>query len=163
MTQRSFPSSYFLWTKTLIAGLLLALAIRFSPRLEAQSTGTATLTVHVIGARNAKGKLRAALFRGAGGFPNDASLAVHTQSADIDRQTSSAQIVFTDLPTGVYAVSVFHDENMNQKLDKNFMGVPKEGYGASNNPKKKMGPPSFEETKFQVSGPEQSIEIKLIY
>jgi uncharacterized protein (DUF2141 family) len=162
MTQRSFPSSYFLWIKTLIAGLLLALAIRFSP-LEAQSTGTATLTVHVIGARNAKGKLRAALFRGAEGFPNDPSLAVHTQSADIDRQTSSAQIVFTDLPAGVYAVSVFHDENMNQKLDKNFMGVPKEGYGASNNPKKKMGPPSFEETKFQLSGSGQSIEIKLIY
>jgi len=64
---------------------------------------------------------------------------------------------------GFYAVSVFHDENMNQKLDKNFVGVPKEGYGASNNPKKKMGPPSFEETKFQLSGMEQSLEIKLMY
>ena len=41
--------------------------------------------------------------------------------------------MFTDLPAGVYAVSVFHDENMNQKLDKNFVGVPKEEYGASNN------------------------------
>jgi uncharacterized protein (DUF2141 family) len=71
--------------------------------------------------------------------------------------------VFTDLPAGVYAVSVFHDENMNQKLDKNFVGVPKEGYGASNDPKKKMGPPSFEETKFQLSGTEQSLEIKLMY
>jgi uncharacterized protein (DUF2141 family) len=71
--------------------------------------------------------------------------------------------VFTDLPAGVYAVSVFHDENMNQKLDKNFVGVPKEGYGASNNPKKKMGPPSFEEAKFQLSGTEQSLEIKLMY
>jgi len=67
------------------------------------------------------------------------------------------------LPPGVYAVSVFHDENMNQKLDKNFVGVPKEGYGDSNNPKKKMGPPSFEETKFQLSATEQSTEIKLMY
>ncbi len=163
MTQRNLPASRFLRIRTLCAGLCLTLAPWFSPLLEAQSTGTATLTVHVIGARNTKGKIRAALFRGAEGFPNDASRAIHAQAADIDPQTSSAQIVFTDLPAGVYAVSVFHDENMNQKLDKNFVGVPKEGYGASNNPKKKMGPPSFEETKFQLSATEQSTEIKLMY
>src|SRR6266446_6242963 len=163
MTQRNISPSRFLRFATLSAGLLLTLALRFSPLLEAQSTGPATLTVHVIGARNAKGKIRAALFQGAEGFPNDASHALHTQAADIDPQTSCAQIVFTDLPAGVYAVSVFHDENMNQKLDKNFVGVPKEGYGASNNPKKKMGPPSFEEAKFQLSGTEQSLEIKLMY
>jgi uncharacterized protein (DUF2141 family) len=163
MTQRNISASRFLRIATLSAALFLTLASRFSPLLDAQSTGKATLTVHVIGARNTKGKIRAALFRGAEGFPNDASRAVHTQAADIDPQTSSAQIVFTDLPAGVYAVSVFHDENMNQKLDKNFVGVPKEGYGASNNPKKKMGPPSFEETKFELSGSEQSLEIKLMY
>jgi uncharacterized protein (DUF2141 family) len=163
MTQRDFPPSRFLGIRTLCAGLLLTLAARFSPLLEAQSTPTATLSVHVIAARNARGKIRAALFRGADGFPNDASRAIQTQAADIDRLTSSAQIVFTGLPAGVYAVSVFHDENMNQKLDKNLVGVPKEGYGASNNPKKKMGPPSFGETKFQLSATEQSLEIKLMY
>jgi uncharacterized protein (DUF2141 family) len=143
-------------------GVFLALGHQLSPLLEAQSKGTATLTVHVIGARNAKGKIRAALFNGAEGFPNDASKAVQTQSGDIDPQTSSAQMVFTNVPDGVYAVSVFHDENMNQKLDKNFVGVPKEGYGASNNPKKKMGPPNLGETKFQLKGT-QSLEIKLMY
>jgi uncharacterized protein (DUF2141 family) len=163
MTQRNFPSIRFLRFATLSVGLFLTLTLRLSPLLEAQSPGTSTLTVHVTGARNAKGKIRAALFRGAEGFPNDASKAIHTQAADIDPQTSSAQIVFTDLPSGVYTVSVFHDENMNQKLDKNFMGVPKEGYGASNNPKKRMGPPSFEDTKFQLSGKERSLEIKLMY
>ena len=144
-------------------GVFLALAQQLWPLLEAQSTGTATLIVHVTGTRNAKGKIRAALFSGEEGFPNDASKAIRTQAADIDPQTSSAQIVFTNVPEGVYAVSVFHDENMNQKLDKNFMGIPKEGYGASNNPKKKMGPPNFEETKFQLNGTGQSLEIKLMY
>jgi uncharacterized protein (DUF2141 family) len=144
-------------------GLFLALGHQLSPLLEAQSTGTATLIVHVTGTRNAKGKIRAALFSVGEGFPNDASKAIQVQSADIDPQTSSAQIVFTNVPEGVYAVSVFHDENMNQRLDKNFMGVPKEGYGASNNPKKKMGPPNFAETKFQLSGTQQSLEIKLTY
>jgi uncharacterized protein (DUF2141 family) len=82
------------------------------------------------------------LFSVGEGFPNDASKAIQVQSADIDPQTSSAQIVFTNVPEGVYAVSVFHDENMNQRLDKNFMGVPKEGYVASNNPKKRWDRPT---------------------
>jgi len=146
----------------LSVGLFLTVASALSAPLEAQTTGTANLTVRVTGARNAKGKIRVALFRDGKGFPNDALQAVHTQAADIDLQTLSAEVVFAALSVGIYAVSVFHDENMNEKLDKNFMGVPKEGYGASNNPKKKMGPPNFVETKFQL-GADQSVEIKLMY
>jgi len=144
-------------------GLFLTAVFALSAPLEAQTTGTSKLTVRVTGARNAKGKIRVALFRDGKGFPNDASRAVHTQAADIDPQTLRAQVVFADLPAGVYAVSVFHDENMNEKLDKNFVGVPKEGYGASNNPKKKMGPPNFDETRFQLGVADQSVEIKLMY
>ena len=107
--------------------------------------------------------IRAAVFHDAKGFPNNASEAVQTQAAVIDPQTLTATIVFTSLLEGIYAISVFHDENMNQKLDKNFMGIPKEGYGASNNPKKKMGPPNFEETKFQFNGTLPAVEIKLMY
>jgi uncharacterized protein (DUF2141 family) len=163
MNRRIFSMRGFWSVAALAAGSLATLAPRLLPPLEAQSNGTATLTIHVTGARNAKGKIRAALFQGAAGFPNDASQAIHTQGADIDPQTSSAEIAFPNLPPGIYAVSVFHDENMNEKLDKNFVGVPKEGYGASNNPKKRMGPPPFEEAKFELSGSGQSLEIKLIY
>ena len=147
----------------LSVGWFLTVAVALSAPLEAQTTGDATVTVHVTGARIAKGKIRIALFRGAQGFPNDASQAVRTQGVDVDSQTSSAQVVFAGLPDGMYAVSVFHDENMNEKLDKNFMGMPKEGYGASNNPKKKMGPPNFDEAKFQLNGTAQSVDIKLMY
>jgi uncharacterized protein (DUF2141 family) len=147
----------------LSVGLFLTVASALPGPLEAQTTGSANLTVRVTGARNAKGKIRVALFRDGKGFPNDASQAVHTQAADIDPQTLSAQVVFAELRAGVYAVSVFHDENMNDRLDKNFMGVPKEGYGASNNPRKKIGAPNFDEAKFQLSGTERSVEIKLMY
>jgi uncharacterized protein (DUF2141 family) len=163
MIRKNLLTKRFLGVGALAAGMLLTLAPRVSTPLQAQSSGTATLTVRVTGARNAKGKVRAAPFRGAEGFPNDASHAFRTQPAGIDPQTLSAQVVFTDLPAGVYAVSVFHDENMNEKLDQNFVGMPKEGYGASNNPKKKKGPPSFEETKFQFGQKDQSLEIKLMY
>ena len=162
MTQRDLFLRHCLGIGFLAVALLVP-ASGFLPPAEARSTGAATLTIHVTGARNAKGQIRVALFQGAKGFPGDASQAIQTQAADIDPQSLSAQIVFTGLHEGVYAVSIFHDENMNQKLDKNFLGVPKEGYGASNNPKKKMGPPDFEETKFQLSGQAQSLEIKLMY
>jgi uncharacterized protein (DUF2141 family) len=72
-------------------------------------------------------------------------------------------MTFDNLPRGDYAVAVFHDENMNGRLDKNIFGIPKEGYGFSNNPKKSMGPPKFTDVKFQLSQPEKALEIKLLY
>jgi uncharacterized protein (DUF2141 family) len=131
-------------------------------RVPAQSSTNATLTVRVIGARNAKGRIRVALFRSAEGFPGDASRAFRLQNAPIDPKTLGSQIVLADLPAGQYALSVFHDENLNEKLDKNLMGIPKEGYGASNNPGRKMRAPTFEEARFSQQT-DQSLEIKLIY
>jgi uncharacterized protein (DUF2141 family) len=146
-----------------LSAALSTLMIGFWPPAVAQPTGAMTLTLHVTGARNANGQIRAALFQSAKGFPGDVSQAIQTKAAGIDPQTLSAQIVFTGLHEGGYAVSVFHDENRNHKLDKNFVGIPKEAYGASNNPKRKMGPPDFEEAKFQLTSAAQSLEINLMY
>jgi uncharacterized protein (DUF2141 family) len=144
-----------------LAVLALVMAALLS-RLPAQTSTNATLTVRVIGARNAKGKIRVALFRSAEGFPGDASKAFRLENAPIDAHTLSSQVVFAGVPSGPYAVSVFHDENMNEKLDKNLMGIPKEGYGASNNPGRKMRAPTFEEARLSHQT-DQSLEIKLIY
>lgn len=129
----------------------------------AQSSPTSTLTVDVNGARNTKGKIGVLLFQGSEGFPSEPSKAVRQQRININTGSLSAEVTFKDLPDGTYAVSVLHDENDNGKMDKNFMGIPKEGYGASNNPRKRMGPPGFDEAKFSVTQPHQTIEIKLIY
>jgi uncharacterized protein (DUF2141 family) len=72
-------------------------------------------------------------------------------------------VVFVKLPQGVYAVSLFHDENRNGKLDSGVMRIPKEGYGFSNNPAKRFGPPKYEETTFVLSQPQYTTEIKLVY
>jgi uncharacterized protein (DUF2141 family) len=63
-----------------------------------------------------------------------------------------AVFTFKGVAPGTYAVAVYHDENGNGKIDSNFMGIPKEKTGASNNAKGKMGPPKFQEAKFVVSG-----------
>jgi uncharacterized protein (DUF2141 family) len=49
-------------------------------------------------------------------------------------------------------VSVFHDENSNGKIDRNFMGIPKEGVGASNDAEGRFGPPKFDDARFTYRG-----------
>jgi uncharacterized protein (DUF2141 family) len=146
-----------------ITAAILGISLLGAPTRLMPQSGAATLSVQVTGARNAKGRIALALFQSDAGFPGDSSKAVRTKQVEIDAQTLSARFVLQGIPYGIYAVSVFHDENMNGKLDKNFVGAPKEGYGASNNPRKRMGPPPFSEAKFSLNQSEQSVEIKLIY
>ena len=71
---------------------------------------------------------------------------------------------FTDLPAGTYAVSVMHDENGNGKLDKGVFGIPKEGYGVSNNKTYAMAAPKWSESKFSLgAGETKTLSIRLRY
>ncbi len=64
-------------------------------------------------------------------------------------KSGTATVMFHDLPPGAYAISVFHDANENGKLDANFIGIPKEGVGFSNDAMGLFGPPSFEKALFK--------------
>ena len=57
-----------------------------------------------------------------------------------------------ELPPGTYAIGIFNDANLNNRLDNYFFGVPREQYGFSNNARGFMGPPSFEDAAFSVEG-----------
>ncbi len=71
---------------------------------------------------------------------------------------------FDNLPVGTYAIAIFHDSNNNKKLDKNWVGIPKEGYGFSNNVFGTFGPPSFQEASFKVKANNTTnLKIKLEY
>lgn len=61
-----------------------------------------------------------------------------------------ATAVFKEIPKGIYALSAFHDANDNKKMDTNFIGIPKEPIGISNDAKGFMGPPKFKKAKFLV-------------
>jgi uncharacterized protein (DUF2141 family) len=67
-------------------------------------------------------------------------------------ENGRAVCVFRDVPKGLYAISAFHDENGNQKLDTNFLGIPKESWCTSRNARAFMGPPDFDDAKFQYGG-----------
>lgn len=77
-------------------------------------------------------------------------LKTRFKSFQVKIENNSCTVVFSDIPNGTYAVSMFHDENENGKIDTNFLGVPKEDYGCSNNAKGVMGPPKWEDAKFEI-------------
>jgi uncharacterized protein (DUF2141 family) len=78
-------------------------------------------------------------------------------------ENAKAECNFTDIAAGDYAVSVFHDENSNGKLDRNFIGMPKEGVGASNDAKGHFGPPKFNDAQFTYSGGQKTLTIHIQY
>lgn len=133
------------------------------------STGGATLAIEVLGLAGSDGRCRLALYRNQEGFNQpEKAFAKETLAAPnqgplvwtIELEASAMQG-----PQTRWAVSAHHDENGNDKLDKNAFGIPIESYGFSNNPKRGFGPPKFDEVSFSVDGDESKttkrIEIKI--
>ena len=61
------------------------------------------------------------------------------------------------LPKGEYAISVYHDQNKDKECNRNFFGMPEEGYGFSNNIKPKLSAPKFRQCKFSLNGDTEHI------
>lgn len=113
------------------------------------------LLVVIEGAETNKGKVFIAV------SPNEADYKKKKggyKEATASVNNGVAQYTF-NLPAGTYAVKVFHDENNNEELDTNFIGIPKEGVGFSNNPKL-MGMPSFDKVSFELDG-KKTVRIEL--
>lgn len=81
-------------------------------------------------------------------------------TASVPAAEAGVAYVFKDLPPGRYALAVVDDENGNGKLDTNFIGIPKEGFGFSNNLHLQRKP-IFEEAAFQLEDRGGSIVIQL--
>lgn len=93
------------------------------------------------------GNIGCSLYSNATGFPMDATHALQQFS---QQTTTGTVFVFSNLKSGKYAVSAMNDQNGNQVLDKNFLGVPKEEWGVSNNVRPALRAPSFEEASFEI-------------
>jgi uncharacterized protein (DUF2141 family) len=122
-----------------------------------------TLRIHVDGFRNARGNLGTILFRSADGWPEDKDKSFRHGPAPIDKTTSTAVAVWPDLPPGDYGVAVIHDENSNARLDRNLIGVPKEGFGFANNPHVGLSAPPFQKAIVHVTCPSTDTAIHLQY
>jgi len=132
-----------------------------SPSAEASSSGTGRIVVKVLDARNCNGDLGIALFNTKEGFPGKVKQAC--RMGGLHEIGESNLYVFLEVPYGVYAVSVIHDESCCGQLHKNCFGIPKEGVGTSNNPHFFFGPPSFDTASFELKSDEMEIEVHLKY
>lgn len=82
----------------------------------------------------------------------EAWMKVPWRDASVAVRAGRATCSFAEVPPGTYAMSAFHDENGNKKLDTNLLGMPKEGVCASNQAKGVMGPPKWKAASFVYSG-----------
>ncbi len=120
-----------------------------------------SITFVVLGLHSNEGEVDCALFGSAQGFPGDSGKAIKTTKSKIEN--GQGVCTFSGVAPGDYAGSVFHDENGNGKLDRNFMGMPKEGVGASNDAAGRFGPPKFDDARFSYKGGPQSLTIHVRY
>ena len=113
-----------------------------------QSSISYDLTINVKGFPSSKGDAYIAIYRASDDFPVFGNQFKGKSSAIAG---TSSKVVFSKLPAGSYAVAVYHDKNNNKILDKNYLGIPTEVYGFSNNARRTFSAPSFEEASFMVS------------
>jgi len=118
--------------------------------------------VKILDIRNSTGAVACALFESTEGFPTE-YLHFATNIMVIKVRDKQARCDFEDIPPGTYALAIVHDENMNGKLDTNVLGIPKEGYGFSNDAKALLGAPSFSAASFPYNGENLDLTIDLNY
>jgi uncharacterized protein (DUF2141 family) len=94
-----------------------------------------------------EGTVYLTLFDKAEGFPSQRKKAIMYRIKKV--KSKSMKIVFDSVKYGSYAIALWHDQNDNKKLDKNFIGIPKEGFGVSRDAKGSMGPPKFKDAVFK--------------
>ena len=114
------------------------------------------LTLILTGFENEKGEVRIALNDSEENYDSrvEAYRGVNTKITN-----KQAIWVFEQLPYGEYAIKVYHDEDNDEELDKNFLGIPTEDYGFSNNARGSFGPAKWEDAKFIFNTTKDTITI----
>ena len=130
--------------------ILSALLLLLSTEIVGQS---GLIKVEIKGIEEHIGNISIGLFNDSSSFPKEGLDGIKI-AADSD----SISHIFSNLRKGEYAIAVYHDENNNDKLDRNFLGIPTEKYMFSNYAGHMFGPPNFDEAKFLLK---DSVEIKL--
>jgi len=139
----------------------LLLCASLSYPLFAQSTETGTLEIRFTGIRTEEGSMAVGINTSAKGWPKKAQIQLQLPKKNMKDSVFVARI--PDLPFGTLAISVLDDVNDNVKMDQT-LGIPKEGFGFSNNASIRfLSPPKYESCTFEFSESMQQISIKLEY
>jgi len=140
------------WLMCLLAGVVVA-----------QTPSCPGIHVTILNILNGNGTVDCALFDAPKGFAVDALHSAMRLVAMKVPPDTEARCDFENIPSGTYALVVLHDENMDGKLDANWLGIPSEGYGFSNDAKAPFSAPSFSDAAFAYDGQKLELTIKLRY
>jgi uncharacterized protein (DUF2141 family) len=121
----------------------------------AQTETTGNIVVSVENLSSEEGKVYFALFN-EDNFLKKAPI----QGEVSEIKEGVAQITFSEVPSGTYAVTAYHDKNGNQQMDFESNGIPKENYGVSHNQMNLYGPPLWEDAKFEFDGSEKNLKLQ---
>lgn len=128
--------------------LLIILLLFIPVKIIFSQTSAIEITISDI--RNSKGYIKWAIVDNEKYFNNTTKGFI--DAGVVSAKKGSLKVKTKDIPDGKYAISIFHDENDNSKVDFNIFGLPVEGFGFSNNPKIYFGPPKFDECTFTKKG-----------
>jgi uncharacterized protein (DUF2141 family) len=144
-----------------ISGFVLSVlgCIALTQNAIAQNTGK--INIEIEGLRNQQGEVCLNIFSGSRGFPSDSEKAVKKQCFPITKRPLT--VTLGGLKYGSYAVSVYHDQNGDKKLNRDSLGIPAEGFGFSNNPFVGTAPAKYREALLIVAGESTNIKIMMKY
>ncbi len=169
----TLPSWFLTWIPQALPTLLVCLSLMIlNPLFSAASNNDKQpeklcdrepypIAVHVHGLRNRHGTIKAKLY---GDNPDD----FLASGKKLDSKRTPATLPSTNAclyapGPGTYAIVVHHDENGNKKLDRNWIGMPVEGVGFSNDPQLFLAPPNHDEVAFSVTDGVTHVDITLQY
>lgn len=140
--------------------MLVLVCLFFMRAAAAAASDSITVNVTVEGFENNKGYCRLLVYETKKGFPDEPAYA--TVGISVRIEDKNAEFSFS-LKPGIYAISILHDENSNEKMDKTWYGKPREGFGLSNNPKIKFRSPSFDDAAVKIDADNSKFIIRLSY
>ncbi len=141
-----------------LATLLVCTSFAVAQTSTPTSSNCCTLQIVVEGMSSIEGNLGVLIFNSPKGWAEDRQAAFRDIAVPAEKGTQILKV--PNLPPGKYAVALIHDLNKNHKLDKNFLGIPREQWGMSNNPHATIKAPSIEKAMFSLDK-DTEIHIKL--
>ncbi|WP_053231349.1 DUF2141 domain-containing protein [Sandaracinus amylolyticus] len=142
-----------------IAMVVVTLVVASPAAVDAGAEGRVVVEVH--GLRSVRGQVRAGLFEHTGTWLREGHERARCR---VDVTARIARCSFGTLPPGRYALSLMHDEDGDGELDRDFFGVPTEGFAFSNDaPVGLGGPPSFERACFAHREEDEIVRVAARY
>ena len=119
---------------------------------------TCDISIVIKGLKNTNGQIMISINKGPEGWPEENFI----EQRIIPTFTApDFTVIFEDVPYGNYAVGVLHDKDKSGEMTKNFIGIPKEAYGFTQNYKVVFRAPHYEEANFDANTPELTLEVNL--